>query len=327
MAMTGRRRQAANGARWPHWPVGCHPVPVVHEEPSAPYLQAIRRAFVFAAETGSGCRPVHFLIGIAESESPAATALAPAVGRSLRAVVAGMAHTSSAPASYLHMQAQGGARSLAASRGQQVGVEHLLVALLDQGTNEVLDALSQAGLDRASVRQAALAALGLPASQPAITFEPVTAAGTLDRPPLPTAELDLRAWAVLRWRQNHLPIGRLHRRWDTDALIHLERGAVWRLSDRLGLDDDQRFSLMRHHEVAVDETVTRARADVARPGGETAHAEFRALAFRRMRRWRRFPLLRFTIGWGVWLGNRRVQMWDQWFRFRTLDVYRHIPQP
>jgi hypothetical protein len=298
---------------------------VVHEDLSGLYLQAIRRAFIFAAESGSGCRPVHFLIGIAESESPAAWALAPADGRSLRAVVAGMAHTSSAPASYLHMQAQGGARSLAASRGQQVRVEHLLVALLDQRTPEVLDALSQAGLDRAPVRQAALAALGLPASQPAITFEPVTAAGTLDRPALSVAELDPRAWAVLRWRQDHLPTGRLHRRWDTDALIHLERDAVWRLSDRLGLDDDQRFSLMRHHQVAVNETVRRARADVARPGGETAHAELSALAFRRMQRRRRFPLLRFTIGWGAWLSNRRVQIWDQWFRLRTLDAYRAPP--
>ncbi len=300
---------------------------MIHEEPIGPYLQAIRRAFIFAAETGSGCRPVHFLIGIAESKSPAAAALAPSDSRSLRAVVAGMAHASSAPASYLHMQAQGGARSLAASRGQQIGVEHLLVALLDQGTPEVLDALSQAGLDRAAVRQAALVALGLPASQPAIMFEPVTAAGTLDRPALPAGELDPRAWAVLRWRQDHLPTGRLHRRWDTEALIHLERDAVRRLSGRLGLDDDQRFSLMRHHEGAVDETVRRARADVARPGGETAHAELRALAFRRMRRRRRFPLLRFTIGWGTWLSNRRVQIWDRWFRLRTLDAYRGTPQP
>ena len=282
---------------------------------------------MFAAETGSGCRPVHFLIGIAESESPAATALAPVDGRSLQAVVVGMAGTSRAPASYLHMPAQRGARSLAASRGQQVRVEHLLIALLDQGTPEVLDALSQAGLDRATVRQAALAALNLPAGQPAIRFEPVAAAGTLDRPALPVAELDPRAWAVLRWRQDHLPIGQLHRRWDTDALIHLERDATWRLSDRLGLDDDQRFSLMRQHEAAVDETVTRARADVARPGGGTAHAELRALAFRRMRRWRRFPLLRFTIGWGTWLSNRRVQIWDRWFRLRTLDAYRGTPQP
>jgi urease accessory protein UreE len=300
---------------------------VIHEEPSGQYLQAIQRAFIFAAETGSGCRPVHFLIGIAESESPAATALAPANDRVLRAVVTDVARTSSAPAGYLHMQVQAGARSLAASRGQQLRVEHLLVALLDQGTPEVLHALSQAGLDLATVREFALTALGLPAGQPAITFEPVTAAGTLDRPALPAAELDPRAWAVLRWRQDHLPISRLHRRWDTEALIHLERDAVWRLSDQLGLDDDQRFSLMRHHEVAVDHTIRQARADVARPGGETAHAEFRAQAFRRMRRRRHFPLLRFTTGWGAWLRNRRVQVWDRWFWLRTLDAYRGVPQP
>ena len=269
---------------------------------------------------------MHFLVGIAESQSPAATALAPAGGRTLRAVVTDVAHASSTPARYLHMQVQAGARSLAAARGQHLRVEHLLVALLDQGAPEVLGALSQAGLDRVTVRQAALAALGLPAGQPAVTFEPVTAAGTLDRPALPAGDLDQRAWAVLRWRQHHLPIGRLHCRWDTEALVHLERDAAWQLSGQLGLDDDQRFSLMRHHEVAVDETVKRARAGIARPGGETAHAELRALAFRRMRRRRRFPLLRFTIGWGARLSNRRVQLWDRWFRLRTLDAYRGTPQ-
>jgi hypothetical protein len=155
----------------------------------------------------------------------------------------------------------------------------------------------------------------------------VTPAGTLDRPALPVAELDPRACAVLRWRQDHLPIGRLHHRWDAGALIHLERDAVWRLSDRLGLDDDQRFSLMHHHEAAVDDAVRRARAEFARPGGETAGSELRTLAFARMRRRRRFPLLRLTTGWGAWLSNRRVQIWDRWFRLRTLDAYRAAPQP
>jgi hypothetical protein len=73
-------------------------------------VQAIRRSFIVAAESGSGCRPVHLLIGVAESESPAAAALTPAGGRSLRAVVVGIASASGgASAIYLHMQAQSGA--------------------------------------------------------------------------------------------------------------------------------------------------------------------------------------------------------------------------
>jgi hypothetical protein len=55
------------------------------------------------------------------------------------------------------MQAQEAATSLAAARDQPVAPEHLLIALLDQGTPEVIGLLSRAGLDRAAVRRAALA--------------------------------------------------------------------------------------------------------------------------------------------------------------------------
>jgi hypothetical protein len=62
------------------------------------------------------------------------------------------------------MQAQEAATSLAAARDQPVVPEHLLIALLDQGTPEVTGLLSRAGLDPAAVRRAALAAIGAPAS-------------------------------------------------------------------------------------------------------------------------------------------------------------------
>jgi hypothetical protein len=43
-----------------------------------------------------------------------------------------------------------------------VGAEHLLIALLDQGTAPVLEALGTARLDRGAVRQAAAMAIGAP---------------------------------------------------------------------------------------------------------------------------------------------------------------------
>lgn len=301
--------------------------------PSQAYLAAIRRAFRFAQETGSGCGPVHFLVGIAEGDGPAAAALAPADGRSLRAVVLSEGDIAGrAPAAYLHMQAQGGARSLAAARGQQPAPEHLLVALIDQSTPEVAKALGRARLDAAAVRRAALAAMGAPADQPAIAFGPGAPAGTLDRPPLPVGDLDPRAWSALRWRQEHLPIARLHRRWDTEALIRLERDVVFRLAGRLGLDDDQRFSLTCHHEEAIDERVRQAKPDLGRPdwlaGPRTGPGAMLLQPGRLPGRYRHpRGVRRLTVGWGVWFSNRRVQIWNRWFRLRLLGAYRDAPQP
>ena len=161
------------------------------------------------------------------------------------------------------MQAQGAAMALAESRGEQVGAEHLLIALLDQGTPSVLEALSRAGLDPVTVRQAAATAIGAPGLPP-IELPALTPAGTLDRAPLPVSELDGRAWAALRWRQDHLPVGRLRRPSDREALLHLERNEAWRVADRLAVDDDQRYSLISHHASEVGRRVERARPDLPR---------------------------------------------------------------
>jgi Clp amino terminal domain, pathogenicity island component len=302
---------------------------VVQQEPSGPYLAAMRRAFDFARQTGGGargCRPVHFLVGIADGEGPAAAALRPADGRSLRAIVTDMGVAGGSPAGYLHMQAQQGAMSLAAARGEPPGVEHLLVALLDQGTPEVLDALSRAGLDPVAIRRAALAALGAPADLPPLEFEPTTPAGTLDRPALPVTELNTRAWAVLRWRQEHLPIGALRRRCNTWALLNSEHAAVMRVADQLALDDDQRYSLVHHHRQVVGDRIAQARPDLARPNQER-NAEARARTLAVMQHGRRYRWLRVTAGWGVWVGNRRVNAQNRWFRLRTAGAYRGAPQP
>ena len=205
--------------------------------------------------------------------------------------------------------------SLAASRGQPASPEHLLVALLDQGTPEVTGLLSQAGLDPAAVRRAALAAIGAPAGLPPIPLPALTPAGTLDRPPLPVADLDTRAWAVLRWRQDHLPLERLRRAGDLQALYHLEREAARRLAERLGLDDDQRYSLIWQHDHHVAQLATRAHPDLARSAAP------------RPRRLRRPRFLNVTAGWAVWFGNRRADLRNRWFQLRTTRHYRACPEP
>jgi Clp amino terminal domain, pathogenicity island component len=284
------------------------------KEPGGPYLEAIQRAFQFARAQGRACDPADFLVGLAAGPGAAAAALDPGTGLSLADIAAVSGGPSHERGGYLHMQAQEAATSLAAARDQPVAPEHLLIALLDQGTPEVTGLLSRAGLDPAAVRRAALAAIGGPADLPPIPLPALTPAGTLDRPPLPVADLDARAWAVLRWRQDHLPLARLRRAGDLRALIHLERAAAWRVADRLGLDDDQRHSLVWQHAGQVGQLAARARTDlvgsVPRPGP------------------RRPPRrASVTTGWAMWFGNRRVGLRDRWFRLRTSWHYRGCPAP
>jgi hypothetical protein len=309
---------------------------MAHDELSEPYLEAIRRGFMLARELDQPCGPAHLLVGVAEGDGPAAAALDPGQGRSLRAVVARGAVTRGAATGnspygglgHLHMQAQGAAMALAESRGEPVGAEHLLIALLDQGTPSVLEALGRAGLDPGTVRQAAATAIGAPGLPPT-ELPSRTPAGTLDRPPLPVSELDQRAWTALRWRQEHLPVGRLHRPSDREALLRLERDEAWRVADRLALDDDQRYSLISRHASEVSRQVERARPDLSKPPSQRDRAQARAVALargRRRRLGRTVALRHVTVGWGVWFGNRRVGLRDRWFRLRTTSSYRGAPQ-
>ena len=319
---------------------------MAHDEMSGPYLEAIRRGFLLARELDQRCGPAHLLVGVAEGDGPAAAALDPGQGRSLRAVVTADAGAADADSRHRGTRRRDGRlpltadsatgtcrrrappMALAESRGERVGAEHLLIALLDQGTASVLEALGRAGLDPATVRRAAATAIGAPGLPP-IELPPLTPAGTMDRAPLPVAELDDRAWAALRWRQDHLPVGRLHRPSDREALLHLERNEAWRVADRLALDDDQRYSLISHHADEVGRRVERACPDLPQPPSPRDRAQARAVAL--ARRHRRRPgravaLRNLTVGWGTWFGNRRVGLRDRWFRLRTTSSYRGAPQ-
>jgi hypothetical protein len=309
---------------------------MAHDEMSGPYLEALRRGFTLARELDQRCGPAHLLVGVADGDGPAAAALDPGQGRSLRAAVTADAPvlgaaTGNSPyggLGHLHMQAQRAAMALAESRDEQVSPEHLLIALLDQGTPSVLEALSRAGLDPVTVRQAAATAIGAPGLPP-VELPAATPAGTMDRAPLPVSELDGRAWAALRWRQDHLPVGRLRRPSDREALLHLERSEALRVADRLAVDDDQRYSLISHHAGEVGRRVERARPDLPQPASARDRAEARttALARRHRRRpGRTLALRNVTVGWGTWFGNRRVGLRDRWFRLRTTSSYWGAPQ-
>jgi Clp amino terminal domain, pathogenicity island component len=292
-----------------------------------PGWQVTYRAFTIAGETGELCRPVHFLAALEEIESPVSTALASPLGHPLIPRPAHPARTRGGTASFLTMQTQEAAKQFASERGETVNPEHLLLAVIDQGDREALEALDQAGLDLVTVRRTALVALGAPRDLPPITMPPLTPSGTLDRPPVPVENLNPQAWSALCWRQAHLPLDKIKRQGHYDALNDLEGRSAWRISSKLGLDDDQRYSLSRHHSERVEQRAAKATPDFvalrsAQPSGPAM------LSFTTsQRRFSRLPhWLSFTVGWGTWFGNRRVGLRNRWFYLRTLGYFRHAPQ-
>ncbi|MGH9105045.1 MAG: Clp protease N-terminal domain-containing protein [Acidimicrobiales bacterium] len=297
---------------------------------SEAYRRALTNGFAFADELGRRCGPVHLLVGIAESEAPGTAGLSGGGGPSLREVVTANNDAFGHSNAYLLGQAQRAARVLAERMREVLSPAHLLVALLDQRTPEVAELLALAGLDPSGLRAGGLAAIGAPADLPSVPLPPLAPAGTFDRPPLPVAELDTRAWSALCWRQGHLPLSRLRRRNDWGSLYHLEHRAAWRLADKLGLDDDQRYSLHRHHLDEVQRRAAEGRPRLVEPVGPRPYQGTIVrpiLACRPTRRWQRRPrFLNFTVGWGTWLQNRRVGMRDRWFRLRTSRAYRGAPR-
>jgi hypothetical protein len=90
------------------------------------------------------------------------------------------------------------------------------------------------------------------------------------------------------------------------------------VADRLGLDDDQRHSLVGQHADQVGQRTARARPDLVGSVGPPRRPPRPPRS-----RWR--PSV--TVGWATWFGNRRVGLRDRWFRVRTSRHYRGCPQP
>ena len=298
------------------------------------YRAVLHRAFMLAAETGELCRPVHLLAALAEGDGPIADILrSPGGGPLLPRPTNPLPVHGGGCNYYVVGQAQGAVHRLASERGETAGPEHLFLVVLDQAEDEAMALLTSVGLDPAVLRAEALSVLGAPPDLPPTTMPPLTPAGTMDRPALPVEALDQRAWAVLCWRQEHLPLGRLRRRSHYEALWQLEYRASWRVASKLGLDEDQRYSLVHHHLCRVEDLAARAEPALverrlSRPREPIAMMGTVTLGQgrRRWRRWR-YRWLGFTVGWGCWFSNRRAGVRDRWFRLRTIPNYRGAPQP
>ncbi|MHB8449894.1 MAG: Clp protease N-terminal domain-containing protein [Mycobacteriales bacterium] len=285
----------------------------------------VHRAFLIAAETGELCRPVHLLAALAELDGPISDALRPPHGGPLLSRPTNPAPLQGGGASYLVMQTQQAANQLASRRNETAGPEHLFLAVLDQAESEAAALLTRAGLDPTAVRRAAVDILGASPDLPRIFMPPLTPAGTLDRPPLPVGELDPSAWATLCWRQDHLPLGRVRRRAHYAALHQLEARASRRMASELALDDDQRYSLSRHHLDRVEELVALAKPDLVERRSSRPRDPIAIPIPAVRRRFRRPRWMNFTVGWGTWFANRGVGLRDRWFRLRTMTDYRGAP--
>jgi hypothetical protein len=276
------------------------------------------------------CRPLHVLAALAELDGAIGSALQ---SDGDRALYDGPFEQSGggATSNYLCGQVQGGSQQYASERGEPMLPEHLLVVLIDQADSEVIARLAGVGLDPVRVRRAALAVFGEPLDRPVLDLPPLTPAGTMDRPPLEVEELDPRAWAVLVWRQQRLPLHRIRRVSHWYALSSAERRAAWKVADESGVDDDQRYSLLARHSAevnarahAVHPSIVDAPVDISTRRGYKSRAMIAQTLYGRRLRRRLVP--NFMIGWPTWFRNRRVGMRDRWFRVRTLNTFRGQPK-
>ena len=182
-------------------------------------------------------------------------------------------------------------------------------------------ALADAQVNTAELRQVALRILDAPEDLGAIPLPAPTPAGTLDRPALDVADLDPRAWRVLSWRQDHLPLARVSTSGDVAALRSMEQRAAWRTADHAAADDDQRYSLVSRHQDAVEQRLRLTHPQLVKPrsslhvGGVIYDQRFRR---------RRLPNL--MVGWPTWFGNRRRGLRDRWFQWKTRSAFRDQPR-
>jgi hypothetical protein len=296
-----------------------------------PGQRVVRRAFSIASESGERCRPVHLLAALEEVQGPLSSVLKPAGERWLYDRAEPPSNLGGA-IGYVASQVVQAAMHFAVGRQEPFAAGHLAVAVIDQADAEVVNLLGDAHIDLAAVRAVALGILGAPPDLVPLTMPALCPAGTHDRPALPLDELDLPAWSVLSWRQEHLPLGRLKRRGDWYALSHLEYRAAWRIADRRHLDDDQRYSLLSHHRDRVETLACEARPDLVdtphrrrqRYPGSAPLVVMPLVAHHRRRAWRKV-VPNFMVGWPTWFSNRRAGLRDKYFRLVTASAYRGQP--
>ena len=290
--------------------------------------RVVERALTIASERGRVCRPIDVLAALAEVDGPIGATLREADGGPMFPDTAGTPGLRGGSNGHLATQAIAAGEELARQRGERCGPAHLLVAVIDQADPEVTAAFGAA--DQISdARLEALRVLGAAAETPALRMPPLTPAGTWDRAALEIADLNPGAWAALCWRQQRLPLSHLKRRWQWAALDSLEQRAAWRVASAFGVDDDQRYSLLRHHMDHVEAIAHAAHSDLVGTRQQRRDRQQSGpsvnIVSRGRRRHRVVP--NFMVGWPCWFKNRWHGMQVKYFRLLTFPTYRGEPGP
>jgi hypothetical protein len=221
---------------------------------------SVLESAVALARSSGSLGSLHLLIAISNGEGPAAEALRQPTGAAT--VQSPISRNAAQPNwgvsfDYRARQVVASACNWASEAGALASPEHLLVALAEQASSDVVSFCTANGIDLDQAGARARQALGWSATT-ARSLQPLTAAGVMDRPPLPVAELPADVWATLCGRQRRLPLSRLRRPWQCRALQHNEQRAVSRIAQRIDLSDDERCSLLQHHDAAVGRLVAEA---------------------------------------------------------------------
>ncbi|MCL4414967.1 MAG: hypothetical protein M1522_09540 [Actinobacteria bacterium] len=290
----------------------------------------VHRAFTIAKDQGQRCRPIHLLAALAEVAGPIGELLRAPDGGPMFPEAAAKPGMRGGANGHLAAQAMSAASRFAEERGEPMGPAHLLVAVIDQGDDEVTQALGSADIQVADARSLALNVSGAPPELSRVPMPRITPAGTSDRPPLDTSLLDKGAWESLCWRQERLPLHRVRHKWQWSALSSLEQGAAWRVAKRYQVDEDQRYSLLSHHRERVEALAHQAHPELVETRRQARDRQqslpLARVVSRPRRAWEgRFP--RFMAGWPTWFSNRRVGLRNKYFWLVTLPSYRGQPGP
>ncbi len=148
--------------------------------------------------------------------------------------------------------------------------EHLLLGLLAATGSTAAQVVQRAGTSVDDIRDRLLATMD-PVSveiSPECRRDPASstcrragsASGLRPISP-PRSDLDHRAWQLLRWRQDHLPLDRVRGPSDWLALQHLEERAATRIVNRLKIEARHGYGLMAYHQLEVELLTAQAAPD------------------------------------------------------------------
>lgn len=270
---------------------------------------ALRRAADLAHRSGA-VTPAHLLAAVLEVSGPLREVATWAHAPLLQPAGKGQSHDE-VPVHYdmLAHQAIDSAAAWAARRGAKATPEDLLIVLMDQHSPSVVAALARMGPESERLRRAALLTLGLPEGYGPVTLEPLKPMAAHDRPPLGLDELPAGVWAEAEQRHGRLPLRRIRRLSDWQAVAINEQRAALKIAAGMSLSPDETYSLLHHHMRAVERLAARAAPSIVTRSAETTgKGDGHGSGHR--------PGI-IPVSRAAWTADRRLALKVAWFRWTS----------